>query len=61
MVPWEELTELDGLLLAVPHRELLQRSPAGLVAPLRHGGVFFDIKSAVDRHAVRSDIQYWSL
>jgi UDP-N-acetyl-D-galactosamine dehydrogenase len=61
MAPWEELTELDGLLLAVPHREILKRSPAGLVAPLRHGGVFFDIKSAVDRRAIRPDIQCWSL
>ncbi len=59
--PWDELAELDALILAVPHRELLARGAEGLTAPLRNGGIFLDLKAAIDARSVRSDIQYWSL
>jgi UDP-N-acetyl-D-galactosamine dehydrogenase len=59
--PWSELAGMDALILAVPHRELLARSPAELFAPLREGGIFLDLKSAIDPKTVRSDVQYWSL
>jgi UDP-N-acetyl-D-galactosamine dehydrogenase len=61
MVPWDELKELDALVLAVPHREFLQRPVAELLAPLRRGGAFLDLKSAVETREARPDIQYWSL
>ncbi len=61
MAPWDELTELDALVLAVPHREFLRRSATDLLAPLRHGGAFLNLKSAVDAQKVRPDVQYWSL
>jgi UDP-N-acetyl-D-galactosamine dehydrogenase len=61
MAPWGELTELDALVLAVPHRELLERSATGLLAPLRRGGAFLDLKSAMDTQEARPDVQYWSL
>jgi UDP-N-acetyl-D-galactosamine dehydrogenase len=61
MAPWEELTGLDALVLAVPHREFLRRSAADLLAPLRPGGVFLDLKSAVETREARPDILYWSL
>jgi UDP-N-acetyl-D-galactosamine dehydrogenase len=59
--PWAELTGLDALVLAVPHRELLARSVAELLAPLRPGGAFLDLKSAVETREARPDVQYWSL
>lgn len=59
--PWSELVELDALILAVPHRELLAKGPEGIVAPLRKGGIFLDIKGAIEPNKVRSDLQYWSL
>ncbi|HWZ91966.1 MAG TPA: nucleotide sugar dehydrogenase [Polyangiaceae bacterium] len=59
--PWSELASLDAMILAVPHRELLARPMTELLAPLREGGVFIDLKSAVDPKRVRSDVQYWSL
>jgi UDP-N-acetyl-D-glucosamine/UDP-N-acetyl-D-galactosamine dehydrogenase len=59
--PWSELASLDALLLAVPHRELLARPLDELLAPVRHGGLFLDLKSAIDRSKVRADVQYWSL
>jgi UDP-N-acetyl-D-galactosamine dehydrogenase len=61
MNPWEELTGLDALLLAVPHRELLARPMEELLAPLRKGGVFLDLKSAIDPAKLRPDVVYWSL
>jgi UDP-N-acetyl-D-galactosamine dehydrogenase len=59
--PWSELAGMDALILAVPHRELLARPSAELFAPLREGGIFLDLKSAIDPKTVRSDVQYWSL
>jgi UDP-N-acetyl-D-galactosamine dehydrogenase len=59
--PWDELKELDALVLAVPHREFLQRPMKDLLAPLRQGGAFLDLKAATRTHEVRPDIQYWSL
>jgi UDP-N-acetyl-D-galactosamine dehydrogenase len=59
--PWEELASLDALLLAVPHREFLDRPVKDLLSPLRHGGAFLDLKSAIDVTDARPDVQYWSL
>jgi UDP-N-acetyl-D-galactosamine dehydrogenase len=61
MNPWEELTSLDALLLAVPHRVFLDRPVKDLLSPLRHGGAFLDLKSAIDASDARPDVQYWSL
>ncbi|HEY2407546.1 MAG TPA: nucleotide sugar dehydrogenase [Polyangiaceae bacterium] len=59
--PWSELLSLDALILAVPHRKLIGRPLSELLAPVREGGLFVDLKSAIDPKKVRSDIQYWSL
>jgi len=60
-VPWENVLRLSALVLAVPHREFLRRSAAELLAPLRRGGAFLDLKSAVEAQKARPDTQYWSL
>ncbi|HLK41688.1 MAG TPA: UDP binding domain-containing protein, partial [Polyangiaceae bacterium] len=59
--PWDELEELDALVLAVPHREFLDRQESDLLAPLRPGGAFLDVKAARALGGVRPDIRYWSL
>ncbi|HTM43888.1 MAG TPA: nucleotide sugar dehydrogenase [Polyangiaceae bacterium] len=61
MQPWEEFTELDALVLAVPHRQFLDRTPQNLLASLRHSGAFLDLKSAVNARDARPDLQYWSM
>jgi len=61
MAPWNELSGLDALILAVPHREFVERDPTDLSGLLRPGGAFLDVKSAIQRHALRSDVHYWSL
>jgi len=61
LVPLKDLTVLDGLILAVPHRMLGEAGWDKLLAALRVGGVFVDVKSAVGRDAVPRNIHYWSL
>jgi UDP-N-acetyl-D-galactosamine dehydrogenase len=57
----QSLNKLDGLVLAVPHRVLATSGWDKLVGKLNPGGVFIDVKSAVPRASVPSDIHYWSL
>ena len=61
LVPFEALTELDGLILAVPHKVLGRASWGALFVALSPGGVFIDIKSVVSRDSVPREIHYWSL
>ena len=61
LVPLEALTELDGLILAVPHKVLGRASWGALFVALSPGGVFIDIKSVVSRDSVPREILYWSL
>jgi UDP-N-acetyl-D-glucosamine/UDP-N-acetyl-D-galactosamine dehydrogenase len=61
LVPFEALTELDGLILAVPHKVLGRASWEALFVALSPGGVFIDIKSVVSRDSVPREILYWSL
>jgi UDP-N-acetyl-D-galactosamine dehydrogenase len=59
--PRSELHDLDALILAVPHRELLALPREELFAPLKQGGLFLDVKSALKPSEVRADLRYWSL
>jgi UDP-N-acetyl-D-glucosamine/UDP-N-acetyl-D-galactosamine dehydrogenase len=61
LVPFEALTELDGLILAVPHKVLGRASWRSLFAALSPGGVFIDVKSVMSRDSVPREIHYWSL
>jgi UDP-N-acetyl-D-galactosamine dehydrogenase len=61
LAAFETFQELDGLILAVPHRRYAEQGWAALFAALAPGGVFIDIKSVVPRDAVPSGIRYWSL
>jgi UDP-N-acetyl-D-galactosamine dehydrogenase len=61
LVPLDRFAELDGLILAVPHHVLGKAGWNRVLAPLRPGGVFIDVKSAVPPSAVPSHIHYWSL
>src|SRR6266481_810055 len=61
LVPLEAFTELDGLVLAVPHRVMREAGWEKLFAALVPGGVFVDVKSAVASSAVPQGTPYWSL
>ena len=61
LAPLESLKQLDGLILAVPHRVLGKGGWDTLFATLAPGAVFVDIKSAITRTTVPPGIHYWSL
>ena len=61
LVALGELSELDGLVFAVPHRVLAKAGWDKLFAALVPGGVFVDVKSAVPGHQVPQHVHYWSL
>jgi UDP-N-acetyl-D-glucosamine/UDP-N-acetyl-D-galactosamine dehydrogenase len=61
LVSLEDLSELDGLVLAVPHRVLREQGWGKLFAALDPGGVFIDVKSAVASGEVPPEAHYWSL
>jgi UDP-N-acetyl-D-galactosamine dehydrogenase len=61
LVPREAFVELDGLILAVPHRVLGEAGWDTLFALLGPGGVLVDVKSAVARNTIPPHLHYWSL
>jgi UDP-N-acetyl-D-glucosamine/UDP-N-acetyl-D-galactosamine dehydrogenase len=61
LVSLEDFTELDGLVLAVPHRSLQRQGWSKLLAALIPGGIFIDVKSVVAREEVPPGVLYWSL
>jgi UDP-N-acetyl-D-glucosamine/UDP-N-acetyl-D-galactosamine dehydrogenase len=61
LVPLEDFSKLDGLILAVPHRVVGEAGWHKLFAALAPGGVFIDVKSAVPRDTVPPALHYWSL
>lgn len=61
LVDWQDLSHLDGIVLAVSHRAYLEMPQEQLLASLRSGGVLMDVKSALDPQTVPSGVNYWSL
>ena len=58
--PLEEMTDLDGLVLAVGH-EAYTADLQAVQARIRQGGVLIDVKSLLTPGEVREDLGYWSL
>ena len=58
--PFDALSDLDGVILAVPHQQSLDQLDR-IVAGVRKGGLFIDVKSLISADDVRSDLRYWSL
>jgi UDP-N-acetyl-D-galactosamine dehydrogenase len=58
--PRSKLSGLDGLILAVPHREIVAEIQEFLDM-IRPGGALIDVKSALDPASIPDGIQYWSL
>ncbi len=59
--PLEAFTELDALVLAVPHKDYLKLSAKRLFAMLRPGGALLDIKAVLQPDDAPSDRIYWCL
>ncbi len=59
---WEELPTAQALILAVPHRQFLDRPIASYREKLCSGGSFIDVKSRFDAHALgAAGIAVWRL
>jgi UDP-N-acetyl-D-galactosamine dehydrogenase len=56
----DALTDLDGVILAVPHRQYLEQLDR-IVGAIRQGGLLIDVKSVVRPDDLRRDILYWGL
>lgn len=63
LTEWDDLpSDADATVLAVPHAAYLERPLEDLTSGLRDGGLFADIKSAIDRDAlVASGYKVWRL
>ncbi len=61
LMPLDDFAGLDGLILAVPHRVVVEGTWQRLFAALAPGGVLIDVKSAIAREKVPPQVQYWSL
>ncbi len=58
---WSQLSGLDALILAVPHRQYMEMPTRSLLALVREGGVVVDVKSVLDPAGVDRGLHYWSL
>ncbi len=58
--PLDAINDLDGVILAVPHRQYLDQLDR-IVAGVRQGGLFIDVKSLLGPAELRDDLLYWSL
>jgi len=59
--PWDALSDLDGVILAVPHQQYIAQLDR-IIGSVRAGGLFIDVKSLVGEDArKRSDLLYWGL
>ena len=60
---WEDLKNVDGLIVAVAHRAYAEMSLQELLKPLRNQqeGVLIDVKSLLDRAKISPSLKYWRL
>jgi UDP-N-acetyl-D-glucosamine/UDP-N-acetyl-D-galactosamine dehydrogenase len=58
---WQELVDLDALVLAVAHRWYADRLPRELRHMVKPDGVIIDVKSFLAADAFARPITYWSL
>ena len=61
ILPLEEMNDLQALVLAVPHKQYLDRERSRIFQMMRPGGTLFDVKSAIKPSEVSKTIKYWSL
>ncbi len=57
----DDYKNLDGLIVAVSHKEYVQLGQAKLLGMVRDNGCFVDVKSVFAPSKMERGIQYWSL
>jgi len=60
---WDELKNVDGLVIAVAHRAYTEMGLQGLLKPLRNqqDGVVIDVKCLLDQEKLPKTLKYWRL
>ena len=60
---WDELKNVDGLVIAVAHRTYTEMGLPGLLKPLRNqqDGVVIDVKCLLDQEKLPKTLKYWRL
>ncbi len=59
---WDELSELAALIIAVPHKEYMQRNLSEFIDKLDASGCIIDVKSMLDIDDMdMKDINFWRL
>lgn len=62
LVPYDKLEKSDAVILAVPHREYLQKGWDGIQSILKdENGIVIDIKSALPKDAKPENVDLWRL
>lgn len=56
-----DFADLDVLILAVPHRDMVDEVYGDLSDMIVPGGIVGDLKSALDPTRLRADLTYWAL
>jgi len=59
--PRAALTELQALIVAVSHKEIISMGVSALAKMVQPGGVFVDIKSMFSPDEIPEHVRYWSL
>jgi len=59
--PLDDYRNLDGLVVAVSHKEYVQLGQPKLLSMVRDNGCFIDVKSVFSPTKMERGIQYWSL
>jgi UDP-N-acetyl-D-galactosamine dehydrogenase len=59
--PWEKLSELNAIVLAVAHDVFRSKSVKDILGLLADGGVVVDVKSMLNPNDIPSHVAYWSL
>jgi UDP-N-acetyl-D-galactosamine dehydrogenase len=61
LTAWEDMRNLDGLIVAVGHKAYRDMGQDKILALVRHGGVVMDLKSMLKPAGIDRTIRYWSL
>lgn len=62
ILPWEELPQADGIIVAVAHDEYAKMSLSHLLGKVAHGGCFIDVKSKFNQVALEEKgVRVWRL
>lgn len=63
LLAWDDVKQVDGVILAVPHRHYMQMDIQELLRPLRHqrNSVVVDVKSVLNPQKLPGSVKYWRL